>query len=374
MRRYSWLLLLTAFCSFVGVRAWAAGDAPKADAKSDDDKATANPEEYLKSRGLKLVAPSWILQDELDVNTKLNGVEKLKMAVFKSQKDENFVDKQTEQKKADIESMLKERITLREQLKQSSNAQQQNRIILEMNGLVDKINLLEEELQNNKSGTKVRDQLAKTRDDYVKELLDIRKKVNGVQERYADLSADKQVSDAIEAYNKAKSKETKLGPGISLASNDKRLKKYEELVLADSIDIERVGSQLWEISVVFNNGKPLTMALDTGASVIALSYEAAKAAGITPSDTDPTIKMQMADGHTVEAKKVIANSVRVGKFTVEKVECAVLPAQYKEAASCLGQSFLKHFTYKIDTEKSKLVMTKVETALAPGAAPKPTKD
>lgn len=304
----------------------------------------------------------------------MGGLDKLKRAVFLSQKDESLADKQLEQKKAAIDQMLKARIILREKLNQAPTADAHNRIVSEMNGMLDKINLLENELGKDSGSRKVRDGVAKSRDDYVKELLELRKKIDSYQEKYADLAADKNVAEAIEAYNKLKEKQYKLGPGVSLTNNDKKLKKFEELVLADSIDIERAGSQLWEISVVFNNGKPQTLDLDTGSSVIALSFEAAKAAGITPSDTDPTIKMQLADGHIVEAKLVIANSVRVGKFTVEKVECAVLPAQYKQAASLLGQSFLKHFTYKIDTDKSKLVMTKIESAATGTGTPKATKE
>jgi hypothetical protein len=78
--------------------------------------------------------------------------------------------------------------------------------------------------------------------------------------------------------------------------------------------------------------------------------------------------MQMADGHVVEGKKLVAGSIRVGKFEVEKVDVVVMPASLPNAASLLGQSFLKHFTYKIDTANSKLVMTKVDTAPVATAA------
>jgi clan AA aspartic protease (TIGR02281 family) len=142
----------------------------------------------------------------------------------------------------------------------------------------------------------------------------------------------------------------------------RKLRKFEETVLSDSIDIRHDRSQLWELSVVFNGKDPQIINLDTGASLVALSYQAAKAAGLTPSENDPTIKMELADGHLVEGKKVVAGSIRVGKFEVEQVDVVVMPASLPNAASLLGQSFLKHFTYKVDTAKSKLVMTKVDTA------------
>ncbi len=187
-----------------------------------------------------------------------------------------------------------------------------------------------------------------------------------MQGAYADLAADPKIAEAVKAYNEAKSKQLKLGPSSVFAMNERRLKKFEDTVLSDNIDIHRGQGQLWEISVEFNGKNPQILEVDTGASLIALSYEVAKAAGLTPSSEDPTIKMQLADGSVVEAKKVIATSVRVGKFQIEKCPVAVMPAELKQAGNMLGQSFLKHFTYKIDTEKEKLVMTKIE-AVTPAA-------
>ena len=68
----------------------------------------------------------------------------------------------------------------------------------------------------------------------------------------------------------------------------------------------------------------------------------------------------MADGRTVKAKQVYASSVRLGKFTVEHVECAVMPADFPNAEPLLGLSFLKNFTFKIDNAGGKLVMSKIE--------------
>ncbi len=75
MRFRSWFMLTAGLVLVCGVRTWAADPAPKpapkadkkpeakaddkaADktaGKADDDKATTNPDEYLKGRGLKLV-------------------------------------------------------------------------------------------------------------------------------------------------------------------------------------------------------------------------------------------------------------------------------------------------------------------------------
>ena len=76
--------------------------------------------------------------------------------------------------------------------------------------------------------------------------------------------------------------------------------------------------------------------------------------------------MKLADGHLVDAKEVTADTIRLGKFTVENVRCAVLPEKLTDTEPMIGLSFLKNFVYKIDTAGSKLVMSKVEIAESGG--------
>ena len=57
----------------------------------------------------------------------------------------------------------------------------------------------------------------------------------------------------------------------------------------------------------------------------------ARELGLTPSANDPTVTCILADGHTIKCKVVYAKTVRVGKFTVDHVECGVMPADCLEA-------------------------------------------
>ena len=90
-----------------------------------------------------------------------------------------------------------------------------------------------------------------------------------------------------------------------------------------------------------------------------LPYKTAGEVGLTPSENDPTMTCVLADGHLVKCKIVYARTVRVGKFTVEHVECGVMPADCPEAGAMLGQSFLKHFTFRIDNVNGRLIMAQV---------------
>jgi hypothetical protein len=53
--------------------------------------------------------------------------------------------------------------------------------------------------------------------------------------------------------------------------------------------------------------------------------------------------------------------MRVGKFTVNNVACAVMPADKADIPLLLGQSFHRHFTYKFTPESGRLVLSKIET-------------
>jgi clan AA aspartic protease (TIGR02281 family) len=324
---------------------------------------TDEPEAFLKEKGLIRVDPFFVLKDESKITTQIHGLDKLQHKAFEGQKQENLAEKGIEQMKAQIEEYHKQRITLHEQIPRAVTVDQHNALVLQSNNLLERIDVLQAEIDKGAGSKKTRDAAAQAKEDYVDALLQIRRAITKLQGSYADLAADSKVTEAIEAYNKLKNKQTKLGPTAVFAMNERKLKKFEDTVLSDAIDIHRGQGQLWEVSVVFNGGTtPQILEVDTGASYIALSYAVAKAAGLTPSPEDPTIHMQLADGSVIAAKKVTASSVRVGKFIVEKVPVAVMPIELKDAGNMLGQSFLKHFTYKIDTEKEKLVMTKIEAA------------
>lgn len=67
-----------------------------------------------------------------------------------------------------------------------------------------------------------------------------------------------------------------------------------------------------------------------------------------------------ADGSEVPGYLKKIDSVRVGKFTVENVECVVLHALAVWAPALLGMSFLGHFKFELDSSRSELKMVKVD--------------
>ena len=79
------------------------------------------------------------------------------------------------------------------------------------------------------------------------------------------------------------------------------------------------------VEVTLNGKVTRTMILDSGGSTVAVPADLAKELEMVPGPNDPTIRLQLADGKIVEGKQMMLKSVRVGTFTIENVECAVLP-------------------------------------------------
>jgi aspartyl protease family protein len=79
--------------------------------------------------------------------------------------------------------------------------------------------------------------------------------------------------------------------------------------------------------------------VDTGATVIALTYEDGRSLGLVRPGDRYEIRMQTANG-TTGAKRVTLNSVRVGGISLSNVEATVA----QEGAlnvNLLGMSFLR---------------------------------
>jgi aspartyl protease family protein len=87
------------------------------------------------------------------------------------------------------------------------------------------------------------------------------------------------------------------------------------------------------------DGRRLRMLVDTGATVVALSFEDARAAGIQVGPRDFTRTIATANG-AIEAAPVRIGEIRLGDIVVRNVDALVLP-RGRLTTSLLGMSFLK---------------------------------
>jgi aspartyl protease family protein len=86
------------------------------------------------------------------------------------------------------------------------------------------------------------------------------------------------------------------------------------------------------------NHSDIEVMVDTGASVVALSYEDAQKAGLRPNTLDFNIPVSTANG-VVKAARVKLDRVEIDTVRVENVEAMVLP-QGALNGTLLGMSFL----------------------------------
>jgi aspartyl protease family protein len=101
------------------------------------------------------------------------------------------------------------------------------------------------------------------------------------------------------------------------------------------------------------NGRPVDVMIDTGATMVALSYEDAERAGIYLSDGDFTRAVSTANGVARVAPVTLAR-VSIGDITVRNVPAAVAE-RGRLKTSLLGMSFLSRLS-RFDMRSGRLTL------------------
>lgn len=343
----------------VGHRAWLLGSLLSL-AVSGAQAAEPSAEECLASKGLRKLSSTFALSEEADFSKGVRQTEAFRRDLFDAQKELGQRQKAVEEKRKELLNYMQQRRQLREQLETARGIAAHNRVVAALNEVGDRILLLHESKKEEEAQQAALERVSQLTEQYLDQLLKTRELHDRLNARYGDLATDPAVQQALEQFNQAHSRPYALGPTSSFQSNTRRLVKLEEAVLSDTIELRPDHGGLWRLSVVLNGSHTLEMAVDTGASMLVLPAKAAEQAGLKVNTDDPKIQLRMADGRVVEGRLMVADKVRVGRFTVENVECAVMPAELGETLPLLGMSFLKHFTFKLDSATAKLHLARVE--------------
>ena len=117
------------------------------------------------------------------------------------------------------------------------------------------------------------------------------------------------------------------------------------------IVLKRASNGYFYADVQINNGAPLHMVVDTGATVIALSREDAQMAGLAVPIGMNDVVGQGPDG-AVRGQQVMLDRVTMGDKTVEGIPAIVLNSG---GQSLLGQSFLSKFA-SVHIEDDKMIL------------------
>ena len=320
-------------------------------AKTEPVELKGPPEEVLKEHGIRIVGEQATLIDESRpaIAAALSEAKKLRLSLTRSYADAMKLERL--QKELKVESA--NRSAALAQVNATGGSAQANNV------LVGQIRVIETKLEEiEKQVESSRAKLAEARESYIEHLLKTREIVEGVDQKYAEAAADPQVKAALAKLSKDGNAIT-LEPLGSFYRVQKELETLESQVLSDTV-VARVQSGNLFVPTQINGEHTIEMIVDSGASVVTIPYNMAVEAGLKPKDTDPVATFKIANGALIKGQMITIPSLRVGKFTVENVEAAVLGPEATDAEPLLGMSFLSKFEMKIDSQRGQLILSHIE--------------
>ncbi|MGL4464324.1 MAG: TIGR02281 family clan AA aspartic protease [Planctomycetia bacterium] len=319
----------------------------------------AEPAAVLKEAGLVKSTPFFVLPAEANFGKSVLETKRFQKGALDAVKELRAYEGRSAEDDAATRELTQRRIKLNDLYQKATLAEERNNYISALNQATDRLNLLLDKKKDDVEGKKARDKAAGARQDFIEHVVGLRKQADEIVADYKKLADDEFVGEALKALSEADGKTYELGPSRNYTRNLKLLETTEKTVLTDEITMKPRGGT-FEVDVIMN-GKSIEAIFDTGASLISLPNAVAAKIGIKPTASDPTIRLSLADGRIVEGKRMSVDSVKLGKFEVKDVECAVMPDTLTDAPVLLGGSFIGNFNYHIDPDGAKLTMSRIES-------------
>jgi len=236
--------------------------------------------------------------------------------------------------------------------------QEHNRFVAMINERSDRLRQLDAQTPDARTVRQIDEQTVQCREAFIQATLDLRKLVDQTNQQYIDRAKDDAFQKSLAAIQSKSKSPVKLGPSADFNKDVKQLQAFEKLVLTDTVPVEKRGG-VYEVQVTLNDSVTLPFVYDTGASLVTISSDVAARLGIHIGPDDPTIRLEVANGAIIEAKQKTIPALRVGRFTVNDVTCAVMPPGNAKIRLLLGQSFLHQFVVSGSPDSGKLVMSRV---------------
>lgn len=317
-----------------------------------------DPQEVLKGKGLRRLSSYFLLSEESQFRKEFRSLVQLNKKLDRAQADLTTRRKAAEAEQKQLAAYKQQIAAVELRLANPRlPAAQHNYLVTIHNGLVRRIEALERCRPAEKALEAARANVTRQTEHYVEHLLQTRILYDDIKRKYENLTFDDTVKAAVEQYSQSCGKPFRLGSSLSFLSYDNRLEALEEMVLSESVPLRKSQSGLLYVSAMVNGKYPVEMMIDTGASLVVLPSTAAESMGLQPDPWDPGGQVKVGDGRIVDVKRMVAQTLRVGKFQVENVECAVMPPNAgAKAPPILGMSFLKHFNFRIDARNLKLII------------------
>ncbi|SMP73980.1 clan AA aspartic protease, TIGR02281 family [Neorhodopirellula lusitana] len=193
---------------------------------------------------------------------------------------------------------------------------------------------------------------------YAEQVFQIRKQIDAAGEK---LKAQMQIGDvkiAIDVMNHNFDVPKEITVSEILRSISNRLASFESDVFQESIPLEVGPSGSLTVMASLNN-QPLSMVVDSGATVVTLPANTAIELKITiPGDASP-VTLSLANGARIQGKRIFLDSLRVGQFEAKQVEAVVLEPIAGGVQPLLGLSFLDRYRFELDSNAKTLNLLEV---------------
>ena len=330
------------------------------ESKSESSEKGSGPAAPI-SLELKVSGTNAVLAAERDLSRGLTEVTSLKRKVKLAAKPVRDLQQEIsvlENRMIQAEQQL---VGLNAQLANVNDVASNNRLVGAINTLEGQLSLARKSLGTLKEKeTAARAALNKSREEFVQQVLELSKLSTQIDDAYAAADENPEMQESFAKLKKDSGKDLKLQPSSSLSGTQRKLKELEESIQTEKVTLRREGNTFFA-SVVVNGKHTQEMVVDTGASMISLPYEMAVGMGLEPEANDKQILLTIADGSTITAHLKVIDSVRVGTFTAEKVQCAVLGPEAVNAEPLLGMSFLGEFQFNLDAAEGTLGLTQIES-------------
>jgi hypothetical protein len=318
----------------------------------------AGPEtpDAFKDKGLVLVENRLVLPVEAELK---DAVKKLRIAKAKADTEASSrrgVDAQVVSDKAQIKDLNAKYAEANDMLATTADPGRQNQIIGACNAITGRIKSLQADLDT--SIQKQRDMTVE-KEAYIELIGELSKNIDNDDHAYDEVVKDADLASSLDTYNQTAKVKLKLGPTTEYLSNLKFVKK----ALADvQVEVVQVNTEhgVPEVEAVLNGKTKLMMTWDSGAGAVVITTEVANSLGMHPGPKDPLVHAKLADGHIIECHEMILKSVSVGVFTVNDVECDVMPPDIKDGSLLLGDTFQSHFLAKLDQGGGTLRLTPID--------------
>lgn len=319
---------------------------------------TREANDTLKARGLSRAGSLYLLEADLKLQDDLEAVGRARMELSKNRRKRADIQQAIQRAEKSARQWAQERADLMQRMKGTGDARKYNELVAE-------VNLRGDWIQDAAKAVAQREQelreTSDSPDDYITQVLAMSDRIEETAKKYEALAADDSVKAALAKINEGTTSKLRLGPSGRFVQELPRRRKDRAAIQSAEIKLQ-LGGGVPQAEVTLNGKVKQVMVVDSGASLVTITAEVASALGVVPGADDPSIKLRAANGKEMDAKLVFLKSVQLAQFTVENVECAVLPAEMQDAPCLLGGTFLRHFAYKMDLAAGTLHMSQLQEA------------